>query len=119
MNSGERGMFGLHWVLVEREGERERGKEGAEKGTHVVNLHSQLSGGGHNQGNGPVAVRERGLVQHVAKHGQEERQGFAASRFGNSDHVPPGHNGGDRLGLDGHGLLVLELAKHSKHLLAV
>lgn len=58
----------------------------------LPHLVDQLSGGGHAQRHGPIALHQRRLVLDMPQHGQHKCQRLAAAGLGNADAVPPAHD---------------------------
>ena len=78
---------------------------------HIVDLLGKLSGGGHDEGLGAVALLE---VAELVEHGKGEGGGLAGAGLGGGDHVVAGEHQRDGLLLDGGRLGVAHLA-HGGH----
>jgi hypothetical protein len=66
-------------------------------------LKRQLACRRHDESDGSIQVAQRGLVEHVAKHGEQKRESLARTGLGHANHVAPAHYRGNGLLLNSKG----------------
>ena len=71
----------------------------SERCTHLLN---ELTGGSHDKRHRAIALSQGRLILDVPQGRQHIGQGLARAGLGNANHVPSGHDGWQRLGLDRH-----------------